>query len=130
MDILLTQAKAEARQLAPKLQGGEVIALIGKLGSGKTTFTQELAKELGVKSLVTSPTFLIMQQYNLPDSAPAKWLYHLDLYRIKDFQELITLDIEQVWQHPQTITVIEWADKIESQLPKNTIYYHFTRNAQ
>ncbi|MEZ4180573.1 MAG: tRNA (adenosine(37)-N6)-threonylcarbamoyltransferase complex ATPase subunit type 1 TsaE [Candidatus Doudnabacteria bacterium] len=130
MDILLSEVKEVAQNLALNLKGGEVIALNGQLGSGKTTFTQHLGKALGVVSQITSPTFVLMQEYPVSKHPTIKWLYHLDLYRLSDFTELKALDIEQIWQQPQTITIIEWADKFAEHLPTNTLTYNLKRDEE
>ena len=122
--IALSQAETEAKKIAQKIKGGEIFALIGELGSGKTTFTKALGKELGIRQTISSPTFVMMQQFEIPKSK--LFLYHLDLYRTKNFKEVQSLGITEWWGHPQTITVIEWADKILNDLPSNTtiIYLH------
>ena len=122
--IALSQAETEAKKIAQKIKGGEIFALIGELGSGKTTFTKALGKELGIRQTISSPTFVMMQQFEIPKSK--LFLYHLDLYRTKNFKEVQSLGITEWWGHPQTITVIEWADKILNDLPTNTtiIYLH------
>ncbi|HMQ01978.1 MAG TPA: tRNA (adenosine(37)-N6)-threonylcarbamoyltransferase complex ATPase subunit type 1 TsaE [Candidatus Doudnabacteria bacterium] len=132
MEILLSQAESQAKKIASQLIGGEILALTGELGSGKTTFTKALGKALGVRGVITSPTFVMMQQY--PTKARNKlnqplWLYHLDLYRSKNLADVKSLGVEQYWGHPQTITVIEWADKIIDYLPKSSQYFHFKRDA-
>jgi tRNA threonylcarbamoyladenosine biosynthesis protein TsaE len=131
--IRLSQAETEANKLAKTLLGGEVLALIGDLGSGKTTFTKALGRALGVKGVITSPTFVMMQQYQTTtknkENKPL-WLYHLDLYRTNNFSEVKSLGIEQYWGHPETITVIEWADKILDHLPQKTLFFQFTRDAK
>lgn len=131
LHIPLSEATAQAEAMAKTLRGGEVLALIGDLGSGKTTFTKALGKALGVKNTITSPTFVLMQEYQTNKLSKIKsplWLYHLDLYRSKDFKEIKTLGIEEIWNRPETITVIEWADKITSHLPSNTITIQFNRD--
>ncbi|HAG27191.1 TPA: tRNA (adenosine(37)-N6)-threonylcarbamoyltransferase complex ATPase subunit type 1 TsaE [Patescibacteria group bacterium] len=132
-NVRLSQAETEANKLAKALHGGEVLALIGDLGSGKTTFTKALGKALGVRSTITSPTFVMMQQYQTTtknkEDKPL-WLYHLDLYRTNNFSEVKSLGVEQYWGHPETITVIEWADKILDQLPKEALLFKFTRDAK
>jgi tRNA threonylcarbamoyladenosine biosynthesis protein TsaE len=131
--IRLSQAETEANKLAKTLLGGEVLALIGDLGSGKTTFTKALGRALGVKGVITSPTFVMMQQYQTTtknkENKPL-WLYHLDLYRTNNFSEVKSLGIEQYWGHPETITVIEWADKILDHLPQKTLLFQFNRDAK
>ena len=132
--IPLTKAEDYAREVASNIQGGEVIALIGELGAGKTTFTKALGKALGVKQSIPSPTFVMMQEF--PTTTKSKvnskrklYLYHLDLYRTKDFKEVESLGITQTWTHPETVTVIEWADKILNKLPKNSIVIYLYRDA-
>ncbi len=121
--IPLSQADSTARQIAKKIKGGEIYGLIGPLGSGKTTFTKALGKALGIRQTISSPTFVMMQQFEMPDG---KFFYHLDLYRVKNFKEVQSLGITEWWGHPKTVTVIEWADKILPDLPKHTnlIYLH------
>ena len=132
--INLTEAEKYASKMAKQLKGGEVIALIGELGAGKTTFTKALGKALGISRNIPSPTFVMMQEFatkkisKAPNKKPIT-LYHLDLYRTKNFAEVESLGITEWWGHPETITVMEWADKINSHLPKNTIYIYLTRNA-
>lgn len=134
--IPLSQVEDYARKLAKTIQGGEIIALIGDLGSGKTTFTKALGKALGVKQTISSPTFVMMQEF--PTSTKSKkspqrklYLYHLDLYRTKDFNEVKGLGITEWWGHPETVTVIEWADKILGSMPEHTniIYLYRDENA-
>jgi tRNA threonylcarbamoyladenosine biosynthesis protein TsaE len=129
----LSEVKNFARNLSKKLKGGEVIALIGPLGSGKTTFTQALAKSLGVRQKVLSPTFILLQEFptKLKTRAKAKIiLVHLDLYRTEDFREVSALGLPQFWTSAQTITVIEWADKIKRYLPPGTIYIYLHRDVK
>lgn len=133
MQIKLSQAVKKADILAKKLHGGEILALSGNLGSGKTTFTQALAKSLGVSKSVTSPTFVIMQQYKTKlktkDKKPV-WLYHLDLYRANSFAEIEDLGLKELWGRPEVITVIEWSEKIVKHLPQKSIRIHFTRDTK
>ncbi|WP_420829958.1 tRNA (adenosine(37)-N6)-threonylcarbamoyltransferase complex ATPase subunit type 1 TsaE [Bacillus ectoiniformans] len=98
-----------AEQLAHHLFPGSVILLEGDLGAGKTTFTQGLAKGLGVKRNVNSPTFTIIKEYmgKMP-------LYHMDVYRVKDSEEDLGFD---EYFYGEGVCVIEWAHLIEAQLP-------------
>ncbi len=123
----LSQAESQARKLAKTLKGGEVIALVGELGSGKTTFTKALGKALGIKQNISSPTFIMMQQFL---TKKGLHFYHLDLYRTKNFKEVEGLGITEWWGHPKTITVIEWADKISKSLPKQTQFINLYRDEQ
>ncbi|MFK9094382.1 tRNA (adenosine(37)-N6)-threonylcarbamoyltransferase complex ATPase subunit type 1 TsaE [Bacillus salipaludis] len=108
-----------AAKLAHFLQPGDVIALEGDLGAGKTTFTKGLAKGLEIKRNVNSPTFTIIKEYKgkLP-------LYHMDVYRVADAFEDLGFD---EYFEGDGVTVVEWAHLIEEQLPAErlTIYlYH------
>lgn len=116
--------------LSTTLRGGEVLALIGPLGSGKTTFTQALGRHLKICNRITSPTFIIMQVFKGRLKKKPIQFYHLDLYRTKNFKEIIALGIEEFWQNRDNITVIEWADKIKNNLPKDTIYIYFKNLGQ
>jgi len=108
-----------ATKFASQLKGGEIIALQGELGAGKTTFTQYLAKELGYKKQVTSPTFVLLKVYPISHSPAAiSQFVHVDCYRLDDPQELFYLGIEEYLNKTDTIIVIEWADKISKYLKK------------
>jgi len=92
-----------AENLAATLKGGEILLLNGDLGAGKTTFTKGLAKAIGVKDEITSPTFTILNVYEDGDFK----LNHLDMYRIEDEDEIYELGIEDSFGD-DSITVIEW----------------------
>lgn len=91
-----------AQKIAERLNGGEVILLNGQLGAGKTAFTKCLAKSLGVKETVTSPTFAFMKEYDgrLP-------LYHFDLYRVVEEDELYELGLNE-YLYMDGVCVVEW----------------------
>src|SRR5436305_645213 len=91
--IPLVKSSAFAKDMAKKLKGGEIVALIGPLGSGKTTFAKALAKELKVQEDVSSPTFVIMNQYEGLLKKKKVYIYHLDLYRTNDPQEALALGL-------------------------------------
>lgn len=107
-----------AKQIAKSLNGGEVLGLVGNLGAGKTTFTQALGKALGVKQTMTSPTFVLMKIYPL-NHPSAKYLCHIDAYRLTTQEDLIAIGANDYIGQPETITVIEWADRVEKVLPHN-----------
>ena len=126
--IALSEAEKQAKKFAQTARGGEILALVGPLGSGKTTFTKAYGKALGIRNKILSPTFIVMQVFDIPGNKTAKTLYHLDLYRTKTFREIKTLGITEWWGRPEAITIIEWADKIITHLPKNTTFLHFERD--
>ncbi|OGF26596.1 tRNA (adenosine(37)-N6)-threonylcarbamoyltransferase complex ATPase subunit type 1 TsaE [Candidatus Falkowbacteria bacterium RIFOXYC2_FULL_47_12] len=111
-----------AEQLAKKLQGGDVIGLIGNLGAGKTTFVQFLAHTLGIKQTVNSPTFNIIKVYAIKNhKSKIKNLIHIDAYRLHSAAELQALGVEEYFVDPHVVTVIEWADRVKKILPKDAM---------
>ncbi len=118
-ETLLSRSPQETRavgeRLGARLGPGAVVACIGELGAGKTCFLQGLARGLGVRGPVTSPTFVLINQYRgrLP-------VYHLDAYRTASLRELADLGIEEMLRG-DGVTMIEWADKLLPLLPPRTI---------
>jgi tRNA threonylcarbamoyladenosine biosynthesis protein TsaE len=110
------ETQAIGERLGARLGPGAVIACTGALGAGKTCFLQGLARGLGVTTDVTSPTFVLINQYRgrLP-------VYHLDAYRTGSLTELTELGIEEML-HGDGVTVVEWADKLLPLLPARTIH--------
>ena len=96
-----------------------VLGLEGELGSGKTTFVQGLAKGLGIKERVLSPTFLVIKEFELHHTKKTM-LYHIDCYRLQSPQELLDLGFKSILANPKHVVVIEWADKVAEILPKDT----------
>lgn len=109
-----------SKSFSKKIKGGEVLGLIGNLGAGKTIFTKGLALGLGIKKNITSPTFVLMKIYPVAKHQQIKFLVHIDAYRIKSARNLIAIGAAEYFSRPDTITVIEWADKIKTSLPKKT----------
>jgi tRNA threonylcarbamoyladenosine biosynthesis protein TsaE len=116
------ETKKLAQDFTKRLKGGEIIALFGDLGSGKTTFTQGLAKGLGVKERITSPTFVIL---NLHKAKKGLELAHFDLYRLNNEADLEGIGATDYLGKKNIISVIEWAEKARKLLPKNTIWINF-----
>lgn len=109
------ETKKFGSKLATSLKKGDVVALIGPLGSGKTCLVQGICAGLGVREIVTSPSFVIINQY------PGRfWVYHFDLYRLKNKKELVDLGYEEFF-YDSGICIIEWAEKIKELLPKKRI---------
>jgi tRNA threonylcarbamoyladenosine biosynthesis protein TsaE len=124
--VKLADAEALANTLSKQLKGGETLGLTGPLGSGKTTFTKALAKHLHVKTHVTSPTFVVMNRYLGRINRRNIYIYHLDLYRTKGLREVKALGLAELWGQPNTVVVIEWAEKINKILPPKTIKIKFS----
>ena len=103
---------------------GMVIALIGDLGTGKTTLTKSIARGLGVTETVTSPTFNIIREYR-SGRIP---LFHFDVYRIADPEEMYELGYEEYF-YGDGVCVVEWADLIEELLPEDDVIIRMNRGA-
>jgi tRNA threonylcarbamoyladenosine biosynthesis protein TsaE len=108
--------KKIGKKLGESLKKGDVIALVGDLGAGKTCITQGIMKGLSVSAnKITSPTFIIMNVYK--GRVP---VYHFDVYRIGDMQEMVDLGYEEYF-YGEGVSIVEWADKIEKLLPPDCI---------
>lgn len=102
-------------EIAAQLSPGDVVALIGKLGTGKTLLAQSIAKSLGVKGYVTSPSFKLINEY--PSKFP---VYHIDLFRLRNKQQIQDLGLDE-YLFGNGISLIEWAEKIRDWLPEHTL---------
>jgi len=98
-------------------KGALVLALVGELGVGKTTFVKAFLKLFGVKRRITSPTFLIMRRYGN--------IYHVDAYRIKDVKDLEILGFKEILNNKENLVLVEWADKVKDILPKEVWWIRF-----
>jgi tRNA threonylcarbamoyladenosine biosynthesis protein TsaE len=120
-EIIITNSKEEttvlAEHFAKTLKGGDFLAFYGDLGAGKTTFIQGLAKGLGIKKRIISPTFIIMRHYALK----LKNFYHVDLYRTQSRNDLLGIGLDQIIQDENNIVALEWAEKMGNLMPKRRI---------
>ena len=110
------------QEIGRRAEKGLVIAYYGDLGAGKTVMTKGIADGLGIRSMITSPTFTILQSYEegrLP-------LHHLDVYRIEDPDEMEEIGLEECLDG-EGVTVIEWAEQIEELLPEETVRIRIER---
>ena len=114
-----------AYQMAQNAQPGQVYALIGDLGVGKTVFTKGFAEGLGIEEPVSSPTFTILQIYEegrLP-------LYHFDVYRIEEPEEMEEVGFDD-YVYGDGVCLIEWAGRIEEILPEETIWIKIEKDLE
>ncbi len=116
-----SETRAWGKKLARQLKGGEIIALIGNLGSGKTTFVQGLAQGLGIKDPIRSPTFVGHQIYH----GKKFTLHHLDFYRFSPQEAEKSLYLPEIWREKNNILVIEWGGKVDAYLPSGTKIVEF-----
>ena len=114
LEILATKSTNEAH----------IVALHGDLGAGKTTTVQYLARALGVVTPVTSPTFVVMKEYELTEQDYDQ-LVHIDAYRIDDIHEMEILHVPELFTTSRTLICIEWAERIEDLLPKHVLHVRF-----
>lgn len=117
-----------AQQLLSSLKTN-LICLYGDLGSGKTTFVQGLAKALGIKKHIISPTFIIMKEYSIHH--PLSMIYyssliHIDCYRLHSALNAKSFNFQELWSDKNNLVVIEWAEKIKNILPKKRIDIKFS----
>jgi tRNA threonylcarbamoyladenosine biosynthesis protein TsaE len=110
------ETRALAAELAARLNAGDVLALHGELGAGKTCFIQGVAAALNVEQPVSSPTYTLVNEYRgrLP-------LYHIDLYRLRHAGDALNLGLDE-YLEGEGITAIEWAERAEAALPARTIH--------
>ena len=117
-EIVVTSGEAETialgRKFAVDLRTGDVVALYGELGSGKTQFVKGVCAGLGATEHVTSPTFTLINEYRQHPGIP---VFHVDLYRIRSFEELCALGVEE-YLDDAGVSLIEWAEKAEKILPR------------
>ncbi|MBM7561348.1 tRNA (adenosine(37)-N6)-threonylcarbamoyltransferase complex ATPase subunit type 1 TsaE [Fusibacter tunisiensis] len=117
----LDETKIYAFELAKRLKPGAVVCLEGDLGAGKTTFTQFLCEALGVSEYVTSPSFSIMNAYEGLVEGVKIPIYHFDVYRISDPDEMDEIGFDE-FLFGSGISVIEWAGMIVDRLPDEAIW--------
>jgi tRNA threonylcarbamoyladenosine biosynthesis protein TsaE len=115
-----TEAIGEA--LGRQLRGGSVVAYRGGLGMGKTAFTRGLARGLGCRGRVTSPTFTIVNEYN--GTTP---LFHFDMYRLEDEDALFDIGWDDYLERGG-VCAVEWSENVENALPADTVYVTIRRD--
>lgn len=105
---------ALGEKIASKLNGGDIILLQGELGAGKTTMTKGIAKGLGIEDDIVSPTFTLMNVYQIRNQkSEIKNLIHIDTYRLESEENLIEIGVEDYLGEPEVVTIIEWPEKIK-----------------
>ena len=115
------ETEAAGRAFAAVLRPGDVVALTGTLGSGKTRFVAGVCSALGIAALVTSPTFTLINEYPAPFGIVA----HIDMYRISGMKEAAELGIEEYF-NSRCVCLIEWVEMIRQVLPPSHFQVSFT----
>ncbi len=120
--ILVTHSAEESvalgKTIGSCLRKGDILALQGTLAAGKTTLTKGIALGLEITENITSPTFTLISEY----SGKLK-LYHMDVYRLDSTEDFINLGVEEML-YGQGVCIIEWSEKVMSELPPDTIRIH------
>ena len=116
-DYNIDEIQSAAKIIIRLIDKYKIIAFIGKLGAGKTTLIDAICHELGVKQHVTSPTYSIVQEYQINNIV----IYHMDLYRIKSIGEAIDAGIEDCL-NSDNLCLVEWPQKASSLFPEETVY--------
>ena len=114
----LEQIHEAAKQFVQNMGDNTVFAFYGKMGAGKTTFIKAICEELGVKDVITSPTFAIVNEYRSEETA--ELIYHFDFYRIKKLDEVYDMGYEDYF-YSGAVCFIEWPELVEELLPGNTV---------
>lgn len=100
--------------------GAIIITLAGDLGSGKTTLTQKIGQQLGIKNKIISPTFVIMKKYPLKNKK-FKELIHIDTYRLEKKEDIVRLGWNEIISNSDNLVIVEWPELIKELIPKNAI---------
>ena len=120
-ETIITKSEEETEELgfnfAKRLKPGDVISLVGDLGTGKTSFIKGVCNYFEVEEIITSPTFTIVNQYNGQLDGAELPIYHIDLYRIKEAKELDEIGFCDCVFATDSIKLIEWADKSFDMIP-------------
>jgi tRNA threonylcarbamoyladenosine biosynthesis protein TsaE len=127
----LENIREAAQQFIENIGSHRVFAFYGKMGAGKTTFIKAICEELGVKDVITSPTFAIVNEYSLTSHLlplTSDSVYHFDFYRIKKLEEVYDMGYEDYF-YSGALCFIEWPELIEEVLPDDAVKVFIEENA-
>ncbi len=109
----------------PRANRARLIILSGNLGSGKTTFTQNLAKLFGVSARVLSPTFVFVHEYKTISKSPFDKIIHVDAYRMETKRDVVATGIRDYLKDPKNLVLVEWGERVKQWLPKPDVVIEF-----
>ena len=124
-DLVLLNEQGEqvsALEILRVCESHRVFAFDGQMGAGKTTFIKQLVEEMGTTDIVNSPTFAIVNVYDVEQPYQGE-VYHFDCYRLKDIREALDFGAEE-YLYSGNYCFVEWPDIISSLLPEDTVYIH------
>ena len=134
MPRLLSQSRSQTQRVAKgvlnRLLKSKhrpiILALGGELGSGKTTFIQGLAKTLGIRAKVQSPTFVLMKWYALAKRfRPLRHFIHIDAYRLRRISEAKRLGLDKIFHNGEAVIAVEWAERVKKLIPRSATWIQF-----
>jgi tRNA threonylcarbamoyladenosine biosynthesis protein TsaE len=132
LQTLALHSEAETQALAQKLADLPLtgsVWLAGDLGAGKTTLTRYWLQALGHKGAVKSPTYTLVEPYSITqDDGSIKPVYHADLYRLQDPEELSFIGFDEYLDEPNALVIIEWARRADNYLPQPTVFIDMTQS--
>lgn len=121
----LTEFEEEAMRFAASLSkraaGATLVTLSGELGAGKTAFVKVVARVLGIREVVNSPTFVLEKIYLLDESKPFERLVHIDAYRLESGENMKALGFEALMQDAGNVIMLEWPERVQDSLPEPTV---------
>jgi tRNA threonylcarbamoyladenosine biosynthesis protein TsaE len=120
------ETRRAGERLAGWLQAGDVVLLHGDLGAGKTTLAQGLAAGLGVDSLISSPSFVLINEYKIATEQIPGHLFHVDLYRLRDEADLDSIGYIEIIAPIESVTLIEWPERARHLLPDRYLLIEFS----
>jgi tRNA threonylcarbamoyladenosine biosynthesis protein TsaE len=120
------ETRSVGKHLARWLKAGDVVLLHGDLGAGKTTLAQGIAAELGVAGLISSPSFVLINEYEIATDAIPGRLFHVDLYRLRDEADLESIGYGEIITPTDSITLVEWPERAPDLLPDRYLLIELT----
>ncbi len=120
------ETQSLGKEFAAKLKDGDVVALYGGLGSGKTQFVKGICIRLGTDQIVNSPTFIIVNEYS---SVSFPKIFHFDFYRLKNYDDVNSIGFDD-YMNDRGIVLIEWPEIVETALPKDTKKVHIAHTGE
>lgn len=124
LDVLQKVAEQVVLHILPAEEGARVVALSGDLGAGKTTFVQMMARALGVRESVASPTYILQRSYRI-DHQTFTTLVHIDAYRLSDERELSHIGWSDILSDRGALVCVEWPERIPNQIPHSALRIRF-----